>query len=165
MTGVVDPPDLDHAIVDVDLVQGARVLRHLPVGRQRLIEELEQQRFVDAVVADHHHGLFGMARERDSQRIGRPRHQVLQRLAAGKARQLGSAAADVGRFARPRRACICRPRSRDPSAQLRAAGVCRTQFWRRSPRGAAGPMVSLQPASIARRCVWRAPWLARDRSA
>jgi hypothetical protein len=26
-------------------------------------------------------------------------------------------------------------------------------------------MVSLQPASIARRCVWRAPWLARDRSA
>jgi len=78
MTGVVDPPDLDHAIADVDLVQCAGVLRQLPVGRQRLIEELQQQRSVHAVVADHHHGLAGMAREHGTQRIGRPRDQVLQ---------------------------------------------------------------------------------------
>src|SRR3990167_4890285 len=53
MAGVVDEPHPHIACrEDLDLVQRTRLLGQLPVGRQRLVEQLQQQRAVDAVVPD-----------------------------------------------------------------------------------------------------------------
>src|SRR5262249_23851739 len=86
--GVVDALDRDLVVDDVDLVQSARVLRQPPVGRQRLVEQLQQDCPVDAVMAHHDHGVAGMAVQHQAQHIAGPRQQVLQRFAVGKAHAL-----------------------------------------------------------------------------
>jgi hypothetical protein len=91
MAGVVDPDDLDAAAGDVDLVDAARRLHEAPVGGERLVEHLEQQRSVDAVMADENDGVAVVMFERVSQRVGGSRHEVLQRLAARKPDELGVA--------------------------------------------------------------------------
>ena len=73
---------------DIDLVEAAGRLRDAPIGRQRLIEQFEQQRAVHAVVADHDDRLVGMARKDQPQRIGGSRDQILQRFAVGEANEL-----------------------------------------------------------------------------
>src|SRR5918993_1180472 len=89
MTRVVQPLHPHVACgEDLDLVQGAGVLNQPPIGRQRHVEELQQQHAVHAVMAHHHHRLLGVAQQRLAQHVARPRHDVLQRFPFGKAREL-----------------------------------------------------------------------------
>ena len=54
MVCLVDAADVSFTTFDVDFVETARALFEAPVGRQRQADELQQERAVDAVVADDH---------------------------------------------------------------------------------------------------------------
>ena len=78
MRRVVDAQHADLAAGDVDLVQRARVLRQPPIGRDRLIEQLQQEGAVDTVMADEDDGFrrTRMASDYIPQRIGAARRQT-----------------------------------------------------------------------------------------
>ena len=58
MARVVDPLDLDLIALDQDLVQAAGILGEPPVGGERLVEQLQEEGAVDAIVADHDDGVM-----------------------------------------------------------------------------------------------------------
>src|SRR5437588_1370570 len=76
----VDAAYANAASSDIDFVDAARILRHAPVSGKRLVEKFEQQGAVHAVMADQHDSFVWMVRQHHPQRIGRTRHEILQRL-------------------------------------------------------------------------------------
>jgi hypothetical protein len=70
MLGVVDAANANAGGQDVNFVERARVLGKPPEGRERLVEELEQQGPVDAVVSDENDGIVGMPIEGETQAVG-----------------------------------------------------------------------------------------------
>jgi len=88
VAGLIDPPGSHRTAIDVDLGNAARILSQSPIGAQRLIQQLQQKRAIDAVVADEHHGLARVAFEDKPQRVARSRDKVLQRFALRKPDQV-----------------------------------------------------------------------------
>src|SRR5207248_747090 len=84
----VDAPDANATCGDIDFIDAARILRHTPVSRKRLVEKFEQQGAVHTVMADQHDGFVQMARQHHPQCIRRTRHEILQRLAVWEAHQM-----------------------------------------------------------------------------
>src|SRR5262249_48747334 len=69
---------------DANLIDATGLLRKPPIGRQRLIEELQQQRAVHAVMRDKNDGVVGVSSDDETQRVCTPRDQFLERLSIGK---------------------------------------------------------------------------------
>ena len=84
------------------LVDGARLLPQVPVARQRQLQCEEEQRPVDAVMADHHDGPAGMGPEKLAQRRGCAGKQHRQRLTSGDRCEMGCAKPQLG-LVRPAR--------------------------------------------------------------
>ena len=68
----------------------AWILSETPIGRKRLIKQLEQKRAIHAIVAHHDNDLLRMPVENEPQGVGSPRKEVLQRIAVGKSKQVRS---------------------------------------------------------------------------
>jgi len=68
---VVDTVQRHPAVrVEVEHVQAARLLGDAPVGRQRQVQGVQQQRAVDAVVSHQHHGVAGMTLQQGAKTVG-----------------------------------------------------------------------------------------------
>src|SRR5215470_549580 len=74
----VEPPYRRGKPVQLDLTDGARVLRQSPVGGERLVERLQQKRPVTAAVPDDHDGLIRMAFADQAQNVRHASHEILQ---------------------------------------------------------------------------------------
>jgi hypothetical protein len=59
----IDAANANACSNDIDLVDATGILRNPPIGRQRLIQQLNQERAVNAVVRDDDHGLIQVALE------------------------------------------------------------------------------------------------------
>jgi len=88
--GLIDPVHVRPGVDDVDLRNRAWVLSETPIGRKRLIKQLEQKRAIHAVVAHHDNDLLRMQVKDEPQGVGSPRNEVLQRIAVGKSKQVRS---------------------------------------------------------------------------
>src|SRR5215472_2014281 len=80
---MLDRIDAAHAnpgCAQIEFVDTARLLCQAPIGRERLFQELQEERAVHAVMADQHDGFVGMARQHHAQRIGCPSGPILQRF-------------------------------------------------------------------------------------
>jgi hypothetical protein len=64
------------------------VLCKAPIGRQRLIEDLEEERAVGTVMPDRDDGLIAMPLDDQPQRVRGPGYEVLQGLATRKANEV-----------------------------------------------------------------------------
>src|SRR5262249_20684770 len=84
----VDTKRAKAPIGDIDLIDAARRLRKSPIRGQRLVENLEQQRPVHAVVGDEHNDFIDVARENKPQGIRGARYDVLERLSVWEAYQV-----------------------------------------------------------------------------
>jgi hypothetical protein len=73
---------------DIDLVYAAWILCQPPERGQWLIEQLEQQRAVYAIMAHNHDRVVGMTLKGEPQRVCASGHNVLKRLPIGKAYQM-----------------------------------------------------------------------------
>src|SRR5215472_5116911 len=62
MLGRIDAAHANPGCAHIDLVNTARLLRQAPIGRERLFQEMQEERAVHAVMADQHDGFVGMAR-------------------------------------------------------------------------------------------------------
>ena len=63
MRSLVDAFDADMTVEDFDLVDSTGRLRQAPEGAERLVEQLQQQGAVDAVMAHKHDCIPGVARQ------------------------------------------------------------------------------------------------------
>jgi hypothetical protein len=88
VAGVVHRKHTDGGPFELDDTDGARVLRDPPIGGQRLVEQLEEERSIDAFVANEHDRAVRKAVDNPAERVGRSQHNVLQRFAVGKANEL-----------------------------------------------------------------------------
>ena len=90
MKSLIDALHANAAIKDVDLIDRAWLLGDPPIRREGLIEKLQEQGSIDAVVPDKDDGLrFGsVAFQHEAKRVGSPGHKVLQRIALGETHEM-----------------------------------------------------------------------------
>ena len=79
MGGFIDAANLDPVCGNVDFIDAAGVLGENPVRGEGKVSQLNEQRPVDAVMPDHHHGLIRVSCKHETQRVRRSRGQFLQR--------------------------------------------------------------------------------------
>src|ERR1700684_981199 len=72
-----------------DLADCTSVLHELPVRRQRLIQYLQQNCTIDALVTHHDDSFGGMPFNRNAQCIGGACYEILKRFAIWKSHPLG----------------------------------------------------------------------------
>jgi len=77
MPGLINSMNPDPMTLDVDFVEGARILREAPISRERLIEQLQQQGPIDAVMPDQDDALARVPFKHEPQPVRRPDHEVL----------------------------------------------------------------------------------------
>ena len=77
MVRLVDATHPNLAILEVDFIEAAWALFYSPIGRQRQVHELSQQRAVDAIMADDHDRIVAVVGEHEAQRVGNARGEVL----------------------------------------------------------------------------------------
>jgi hypothetical protein len=84
----IDPDNGDMPAKHVDLVDAARRLCKAPIGGQRLIDQLNQQRPVHAGMANQHDCILNMPIENEPKRIRGPGNHILQRFAVRESNQM-----------------------------------------------------------------------------
>ena len=90
MGSLIDAQHAHVSIRNVDLIEGAWALCNSPISGKRLIEKLEEQGSVDAVMAYQHDGLAAVPREKRSQHASYPGRDFIQRLPAGYGHEMRS---------------------------------------------------------------------------
>src|SRR5262249_52155707 len=88
--GVVDAQDADAAASHIDLVDAARILREPPIGRERLIEKLQQESAGGAVMGDEDDSAIRVGFEDETKRVGAAREEMLERLTVRETHQVRS---------------------------------------------------------------------------
>jgi hypothetical protein len=78
MTGFVHPNDTYSSLSDVNLIDATRFLGQSPIRRQWLIEELQQQRSVHAIMRHENDRVVGMVSNDEAQRVCTARDQLLK---------------------------------------------------------------------------------------
>jgi hypothetical protein len=69
MGSFVDTPDEDAVVLYINLIDATGTLGEPPIGRERKISQLQQERPLDAVVGNQHHGSFTVPFQYEAKRV------------------------------------------------------------------------------------------------
>jgi hypothetical protein len=88
--GFIDPAYPNAPANGIDLVDTARVLCNSPIGGQGLIQQLQQEGPVHAIMPDQDDNVIDVVLQNETKSVRAPSHQVLQRFSLRKPHQVWS---------------------------------------------------------------------------